>query len=159
MSAYTIFCLVYTFATVATIAIMVTIDTYGKKDEQESEEETYDVSDLANEEQPVAIEECDDNSDEGDLKFTEQVTEDGLRVVNPTGNTPLFPPSFPEEQPEASPSTPSTTSEELNDKNDERLEHIEPDNQYSYASEEFMQFLNNKHNTRKIEKKNARDKL
>ena len=36
----------------------------------------------------------------------------------------------------------STTSEELNEKNDEFLEHIEPEHQCSYLSEEFMQNLN-----------------
>ena len=57
-----------------------------------SEEETYDVGDMTNEEQPVAIEESNDNPDEGDMTFTEQITDDGLRVVNPTGN--IAPPLF-----------------------------------------------------------------
>ena len=58
------------------------IDLHGKKDEKKSEEETYDVGDMTNEEQPVAIEERNDNPDEGDMTFTEQITDDGLRVVN-----------------------------------------------------------------------------
>lgn len=118
MSGFVIFALVLTFVYVVYFAVMITLDLHGKKDEKKSEEETYDVGDMTNEEQPVAIEEP---------PITEQPS--------------------------------STTSEELNEKNDEFLEHIEPEHQCSYLSEEFMQNLNNKHNTRKIEKKNARDKL
>ena len=106
MSGFVIFVLVLTFVYVVYFAVMITLDLHGKKDEKKSEEDTYDVGDMTNEEQPS-----------------------------------------------------STTSEELNEKNDEFLEHIEPEHQCSYLSEEFMQNLNNKHNTRKIEKKNARDKL
>jgi hypothetical protein len=86
-----------------------------------------------------------------------QQLNDGLRVVNPTGN--VTPHSSFIEEPPITEQPSSTTSEELNEKNDEFLEHIEPEHQCSYLSEEFMQNLNNKHNTRKIEKKNARDKL
>ena len=91
------------------------------------------------------------------MTFTEQITDDGLRVVNPTGN--VTPHSSFIEEPPITEQPSSTTSEELNEKNDEFLEHIEPEHQCSYLSEEFMQNLNNKHKTRKIEKKNARDKL
>ena len=124
---------------------------------KKEEEETNDVGDMTNEEQPVAIEERNDNPDEGDMTFIEQITDDGLRVVNPTGN--VTPHSSFIEEPPITEQPSSTTSEELNEKNDEFLEHIEPEHQCSYLSEEFMQNLNNKHNTRKIEKKNARDKL
>ena len=119
---------------------------------------TYDVGDLTNEEQPVAIEERNEGPDEGDMTFTEQITDDGLRVVNPTGNVPYPQPPSDEEQSQQ-PQSHTVTSEELNEKNDEILEHIDPVPQCSYLSDEFMQNLNNKHNTRKIEKKNARDKL
>ena len=78
-------------------------------------------------------------------------------VVNPTGN--VTPHSSFIEEPTITEQPSSTTSEELNEKNDEFLEHIEPEHQCSYLSEEFMRNLNNKHKTRKIEKKNARDKL
>ena len=35
---------------------------------------------MTNEKQPVAIEESNDNPDEGDMTFTEQITDDGLRA-------------------------------------------------------------------------------
>lgn len=136
MSGFVIFALVLTFVYVVYFAVMITLDLHGKKDEKKSEEETYDV---------------------GDMTFIEQITDDGLRVVNPTGN--VTPHSSFIEEPPITEQPSSTTSEELNEKNDEFLEHIEPEHQCSYLSEEFMQNLNNKHNTRKIEKKNARDKL
>ena len=157
MSGFVIFALVLTFVYVVYFAVMITLDLHGKKDEKKSEEETYDVGDMTNEEQPVAIEERNDNPDEGDMTFIEQITDDGLRVVNPTGN--VTPHSSFIEEPPITEQPSSTTSEELNEKNDEFLAHIEPEHQWSYLSEEFMQNLNNKHNTRKIEKKNARDKL
>lgn len=83
MSGFVIFALVLTFVYVVYFAVMITLDLHGKKDEKKSEEETYDVGDMTNEEQPVAIEERNDNPDEGDMTFTEQITDDGLRVVNP----------------------------------------------------------------------------
>ena len=98
MSGFVIFALVLTFVYVVYFAVMITLDLHGKKDEKKSEEETYDVGDMTNEEQPVAIEERNDNPDEGDMTFIEQITDDGLRVVNPTGNvTPHS--SFIEEPP------------------------------------------------------------
>ena len=86
MSGFVIFAIVLTFVYVVYFAVMITLDLHGKKDEKKSEEETYDVGDMTNEEQPVAIEERNDNPDEGDMTFIEQITDDGLRVVNPTGN-------------------------------------------------------------------------
>lgn len=88
MSGFVIFALVLTFVYVVYFAVMITLDLHGKKDEKKTEEETYDVGDLTNEEQPVAIEERNEGPDEGDMTFTEQITDDGLRVVNPTGNVP-----------------------------------------------------------------------
>ena len=158
MSGFVIFALVLTFVYVVYFVVMITLDLHGKKDEKKTEEEAYDVGDLTNEEQPVAIEERNEGPDEGDMTFTEQITDDGLRVVNPTGNVPYpQPPS--DEELSQQPQSHTVTSEELNEKNDEILEHIDPVPQCSYLSDEFMQNLNNKHNTRKIEKKNARDKL
>lgn len=96
-------------------AVMITLDLHGKKDEKKTEEETYDVGDLTNEEQPVAIEERNEGPDEGDMTFTEQITDDGLRVVNPTGNVPYPQPPSGEEQSQQ-PQSHTVTSEELNEK-------------------------------------------
>lgn len=72
MSGFVIFALVLTFVYVVYFAVMITLDLHGKKDEKKTEEETYDVGDLTNEEQPVAIEERNEGPDEGDMTFTEQ---------------------------------------------------------------------------------------
>ena len=82
MSGFVIFALVLTFVYVVYFAVMITLDLHGKKDEKKSEEETYDVGDMTNEEQPVAIEERNDNPDEGDMTFIEQITDEC--------NSPLF---------------------------------------------------------------------
>ena len=159
MSGFVIFALVLTFAYVVYFSVMITLDLHGKKDDKSTEEETIDVSDMASEEQPVAVAESKDDSDLENMTYTEQVTEDGLRVVNPTGvptpgSTPV----------NAAPTEPMTTetpvtSQELNEEHEAHMEHIETQSQCSYLPDEFMQSLTEKHNKRKIEKKNARDKM
>ena len=159
MSGFVIFALVLTFAYVVYFAVQITLDLHGKKGEKSTEEETYDVSDMANEEQPVAVEEHSDDSDLSVPTYTEQVTEDGLRVLNPTGKSVVVNPPVVEETPQPSQTEQPVTSQELNEENDAHLEHIDPKAQCSFFADEFMQNLNEKHNKRKIEKKNARDKM
>ena len=92
-----------------------------------------------------------------DMTYTEQVTDDGLRVVIPTGNKQTN--SSPPEEEESKSTQQTTTTEELNKENEENMEEIEPAPQYCFYPDEFMQNLNDKHNKRKIEKRNAIDKL
>jgi len=91
------------------------------------------------------------------MTYTEQVTDDGLRVVIPTGNK--LSNSSPPEEEESKSTQQTTTSAELNKGNEENMEEIEAVPQYSFYPDEFMQNLNDKHNKRKIEKRNAIDKL
>ncbi len=114
---------------------------------------------MTNEEQPVAVQERSDDLDGGDMTFTEHITGDGPRVVNPTGNVVPSMPSPANEPQEAPQSHSSTTSAELYEANEDHMDPIEPNMQFSYLPDEFMQNLNEKHNKRKIEKKNARGKL
>ena len=74
MSGFVIFALVLTFAYVVYFAVQITLDLHGKKGEKSTEEETYDVSDMANEEQPVAVEERNDDPDLSVPTYTEHVT-------------------------------------------------------------------------------------
>lgn len=160
MQGFVIFALILTFGYMVYFAVMITLDLHGKKDEKKSEEETFDVSDMTNEEQPVAVRERSDDPDGGDMTYTEHITDDGLRVVNPTGNVvPMMPPLDSREPEDPPQQHSSTTSAKLNEANEEHMEPIEPNVQVSYLPDEFMQNLNEKHNKRKIEKKNARDKL
>ena len=112
---------------------------------------------MSNEEVPVSVEEHIDGPEGGDITYTEQVTDDGLRVVIPIGNKQTNNP--PPEEEESKSTKQTTTSVELNKENEENMEEIEPVFQYSFYPDEFMQNLNDKHNKRKIEKRNAIDKL
>ena len=141
MPGFVIFVLVLTFAYVVYFSVMITLDLHSKKDEKKTDEETFDVS-----------------SPEGsDMTYTEQVTDDGLRVVIPTGNKQTN--SSPPEEEESQLTRQTTTSVDLNKENEENMEEIEVAPQYCFYPDEFMQNLNDKHNKRKIEKRNAIDKL
>ena len=125
MHAFVLFALILTFGYMVYFAVMITLDIHGRKEEKKSEEETFDVSDMSGEEQPVAVEEHRDNPDTADMTYTEQITDDGLRVVNPTGNYVPTKPSAGSEQSDASRQSSSTTSTELNEANEEQMELIE----------------------------------
>ena len=84
MTPFIIFVLILTFGYLIYFTVMITLDLHGKKDERKVEEENIDVSEFA-EESPVVVDESDD-SQGGALKYTEEVDDDGLRVVTPSGN-------------------------------------------------------------------------
>ena len=157
MPGFVIFVFVLTFAYVVYFSVMITLDLHSKKDEKKTDEETFDVSSMDNEEVPVSVEEHNNGPEGSDMTYTEQVTDDGLRVVIPTGNKQTNS-SLPEEE-ESQPTRQTTTSVDLNKENEENMEEIEPAPQYCFYPDEFMQNLNDKHNKRKIEKRNAIDKL
>ena len=157
MPGFLIVVLVLTFVYVVYFTVMITLDLHSKKDEKKTDEETIDVSSMDNEEVPVSVEEHNDGPEGSDMTYTEQVTDDGLRVVIPTGNKQSN--SSPPEEEESKSTQQTTTSAELNKENEENMEEIEAVPQYSFYPDEFMQNLNDKHNKRKIEKRNAIDKL
>ena len=84
MPGFVIFVFVLTFAYVVYFSVMITLDLHSKKDEKKTDEETIDVSSMDNEEVPVSVEEHNDGPEGSDMTYTEQVTDDGLRVVIPT---------------------------------------------------------------------------
>ena len=110
MPGFVIFVFVLTFAYVVYFSVMITLDLHSKKDEKKTDEETIDVSSMDNEEVPVSVEEHNDGPEGSDMTYTEQVTDDGLRVVIPTGNkqTNSSPPE--EEESKSIHSIPSTTA-------------------------------------------------
>ena len=158
MTPFVIFALVLTFAYVVYFTVMITIDLHAKKDDKKVEEENIDVSEFAVE-APVVVEESDDPNG-GTMTYTEEVDDDGLRVVNPTGN--IQPIVFPEDndvpEPEQEPEQ-KATSEELNEENGDHMEQVDPMAQLSMMPDKFMSHLNEKHKQRKIERKNAIDHL
>ena len=154
MTPFIIFVLILTFGYLIYFTVMITLDLHGKKDERKVEEENIDVSEFA-EESPVVVDESDD-SQGGALKYTEEVDDDGLRVVMPSGTV-----SYEENentQSEQEPE-PKITSEELNEENELYMEQIDPKAQLSIVSDTFINKLNEKQKQRKIERKNAIDHL
>ena len=158
MTPFIIFVLVLTFGYLVYFTVMITLDLHGKKDDHKVEEENIDVSEFA-EESPVVVDESDE-SQGGVLTYTEEVDEDGLRVVTPSSNMDSV--VSPEENVEAQQKQepePKITSEELNEENELYMEQIDPKAQISMAPDTFINKLNEKHKQRKIERKNAIDHL
>lgn len=118
MSGFVIFALVLTFAYVVYFAVQITLDLHGKKGEKSIEEEIYDVSDMTNEEQPVAVEERNDDPDLSVPTYTEHVTEDGLRVLNPTGKSVAVNSPVAEEPSQEAQTEQPVSSQELNEDNE-----------------------------------------
>ena len=164
MTPFAIFVFVLTFGYVIYFAIMITLDLTAKPaDGQKNEEEDIDVEDLNDEgvDAPKIINEESD-IEGGRMTYTDSVTDDGLRIINPTNSgvpsqdeeeAPIDPAPAPEEKEKV-------TREDLNEENEYGMEDIEPEAQYSMYGEELYSFLNQKHkNTRIIKKENVRDHL
>lgn len=110
---------------------------------------------------PKVISEASD-LEGGRVTYTDTTTDDGLRVICPTGTIVQSPE---EEEPVVDPDPGSEekekkTSEELNEENEYGMEDIEPEAQHSMYADEFYAMLNENHkNTRNIKKENVRDHL
>ena len=164
MTPFVIFAIVLTFGYFIYFAIMITLDLTAKPaDGQKNEEEDIDVGDMNDEgvEAPKVINEESD-IEGGRMTYTDSVTDDGLRIINPTNSSE---PSQDEDEPTVEPAPVSeekekVTSEELNEENEYGMEDIEPEAQHSMYGEELYSFLNEKHkNSRNIKKENVRDHL
>ena len=164
MAPFAIFAFVLTFGYFIYFAVMITLDLTAKPaDGQNNEEEDIDVGGLNDEgvETPKVINEESD-MEGGMMTYTDSVTDDGLRIINPTSSVAAS--QEEEEEPVDSGHTPEEkkkiTSEELNEENEYGMEDIEPEAQYSMYGEELYSFLNEKHkNSRIIKKENVRDHL
>ena len=87
MTPFAIFALVLTFGYFIYFAVMITLDlTARPADGQRSEEEDIDVEGMKDDgvEVPKVINETSD-IDGGMMTYTDTITDDGLRVVSPTG--------------------------------------------------------------------------
>ena len=150
MTPFAIFAFVLTFGYFIYFAVMITLDLHAKPaDGQKNEEEDIDVEGM---------------KDEGveAVTYTDTTTDDGLRVISPTGTIVQSPE---EEEPVVDPDPApeekeKKTSEELNEENEYGMEDIEPEAQHSMYADEFYAMLNENHkNTRNIKKENVRDHL
>ena len=164
MTPFAIFAFVLTFGYFIYFAVMITLDLHAKPaDGQKNEEEDIDVEGMKDEgvEAPKVINEASD-LEGGRVTYTDTTTDDGLRVISPTGTIVLSPE---EEEPVVDPDPApeekeKMTSEELNEENEYGMEDIEPEAQHSMYADEFYAMLNENHkNTRNIKKENVRDHL
>ena len=164
MTPFAIFAFVLTFGYFIYFAVMITLDLHAKPtDGQKNEEEDIDVEGMRDEgvEAPKIICEASD-LDGGRVTYTDTTSDDGLRVISPTGSIVQLPE---EEEPIVDPdSAPEEkekmTSEDLNEENEYGMEDIEPESQHSMYADEFYAMLNENHkNTRNIKKENVRDHL
>ena len=163
MTPFAIFALVLTFGYFIYFAVMITLDlTARPADGQRSEEEDIDVEGMKDDgvEVPKVINETPD-LDGGRMTYTDTITDDGLRVVSPTGSIT----DEPEDEDSSVDPDPvpdgkeKVTNEELNEENEYGMEDIEPEAQYSMYADDFYDFINEKHNSRIIKKENVRDYL
>ena len=163
MTPFAIFALVLTFGYFIYFAVMITLDlTARPADGQRSEEEDIDVEGMKDDgvEVPKVINETP-GLDGGRMTYTDTITDDGLRVVSPTGSIT----DEPEDEDSSVDPDPvpdgkeKVTSEELNEENEYGMEDIEPEAQYSMYADDFYDFINEKHNSRIIKKENVRDHL
>ena len=128
MTPFVIFAIVLTFGYFIYFAIMITLDLTAKPaDGQKNEEEDIDVGDMNDEgvEAPKVINEESD-IEGGRMTYTDSVTDDGLRIINPTNSSV---PSQDEDEPPVEPAPVSeekekVTSEELNEENEYGMEDM-----------------------------------
>ena len=164
MTPFAIFAFVLTFGYFIYFAVMITLDLTSKPaDDKKNEEEYIDVEGMTDEgvEVPKVINEAPD-LDGGRMTYMDVVTEDGIRVVTPSGTMvhspeeeepPVDPDPVPEEKEKM-------TSEELNEENEYGMEDIEPEEQYSMYADDFYASINEKRkNSRNIKKEIVRDHL
>lgn len=156
MSPFAIFATVLTVAYVIYYAFIITKDLYGFKDQPKNDAETFDVSNLADEDGPIEVSEHpDDFSSRDDENYTEVLSDDGLHIYEPNGHAQEQEEVPVEEKKE------KLTSEQLNQEYTEELEDIDVESSFSLDSNEFKDYLNQKHidNKRKITKEHVIDNL
>ena len=153
MSPFMIFAIVLTIVYVIYFSAMITYDLYGKKEAPKETGESFDVSSIVSEEEPISVEEKVEVpvQEEG---FQKEVSEDGVEIYSPTCDN--------KKSDDASEATQSEmTSEQLNEVCNEGTEEIVPESSFSCNSSDFMDYINDQHkvNPRKIIKENVRDNL
>ncbi len=156
MSPFAIFAIVLTVAYIIYYAYIITKDLYGIKDQHKEDAESFDVSNMVEDEAPISISEHPDNYNGEDDEFTEVIS-DGLHIYEPNGNnTPQVQEETPSEEKKE-----KTTSEQLNQTHGAELEDIDAESSFTLESSEFHDYLNQKHidNKRKITKEHVIDNL
>lgn len=153
MTAFTIFVLLLTFGYLVYFAVMITLELHKKVEVQKSDEEVFDVSDMAEQEEPTCIEEHINNEDNGVLTYTDELTDDGIRILNPTSGIQQ---SF-NVHPEMHKTTDEPDNDELNEEFNENMEIIDSQAQVSLVSKDFYGHLNDMHKKREMKMENVID--
>lgn len=153
MTAFTIFVLLLTFGYLVYFAVMITLELHKKEEVQKSDEEVFDVSDMAEQEEPTCIEEHINNEDNGVLTYTDELTDDGIRILNPTSGIQ----QSSNVHPEMHETTDEPDNDELNEEFNENMEIIDSQAQVSLVSKDFYDHLNDMHKKREMKMENVID--
>ena len=153
MTAFTIFVLLLTFGYLVYFAVMITLELHKKEEVQKSDEEIFDVSDMAEQEEPTCIEEHINNEDNGVLTYTDELTDDGIRILNPTSVIQQGSNVHPEMQE----TNDEPDNDELNEEFNENMEIIDPQAQFSLVSKDFYGHLNDMHKKLEMKMENVID--
>ena len=153
MTAFTIFVLLLTFGYLVYFAVMITLELHKKEEVQKSDEEVFDVSDMAELEEPTCIEEHINNEDNGVLTYTDELTDDGIRILNPTSVLQQGSNVHPEMQE----TNDEPDNDELNEEFNENMEIIDYQAQVSLVSKDFYGHLNDMHKKREMKMENVID--
>ena len=153
MTAFTIFVLLLTFGYLVYFAVMITLELHKKEEVQKSDEEVFDVSDMAEQEEPTCIEEHINNEDNGVLTYTDELTDDGIRILNPTSGIQ----QSSNVHPEMHETTDEPDNDELNEEFNENMEIIDSQAQVSLVSKDFYGQLNDMHKKREMKMENVID--
>ena len=153
MTAFTIFVLLLTFGYLIYFAVMITLELHKKEEVQKSDEEVFDVSDMAEQEEPTCIEEHINNEDNGVLTYTDELTDDGIRILNPTSVIQQGSNVHPEMQE----TNDEPDNDELNEEFNENMEIIDSQAQVSLVSKDFYGHLKDMHKKREKKMENVID--
>jgi hypothetical protein len=153
MTAFTIFVLLLTFGYLVYFAVMITLELHKKEEVQKSDEEVFDVSDMAEQEEPTCIEEHINNEENGVLTYTDELTDDGIRILNPTSGIQ----QSSNVHPEMHETTDEPDNDELNEEFNENMEIIDSQAQVSLVSKDFYGHLNDMHKKREMKMENVID--
>jgi hypothetical protein len=153
MTAFTIFVLLLTFGYLVYFAVMITLELHKNEEVQKSDEEVFDVSDMAEQEEPTCIEEHINNEENGVLTYTDELTDDGIRILNPTSGIQQSSNVHPEMHETAD----EPDNDELNEEFNENMEIIDSRAEVSLVSKDFYGHLNDMHKKREMKMENVID--
>ena len=153
MTAFTIFVLLLTFGYLVYFAVMITLELHKKDEVQKSDEEVFDVSDMEEQEEPTCIEEHNNNEDNGVLTYTDELTDDGIRILNPVSGIEQNTNS----QQAIQETIDEADNDELNEEFNENMEVIDSQAQVSLVSKDFYGHLNDIHKKREMRMENVID--